>query len=196
MKQKKMKLKIYLFRHGKTDFNTRKIFTGWKDSKLTDEGKKNAETIAEKLKNKKIDVAIQTCLSRSIDTLKPVLKYHPECKKIITDDRMIERSYGKLEGVSHADFIAKHGQEEYDKIHRGWDYPPPKGESFKMVKVRVNDFINWLKKYMRKNNVNVAISAHGNSIRLFRHIMENASVENTCSWTIPYDEVFEYEVEV
>ena len=48
-----------------------------------------ADSIAKKLKNKKFQVAYKTRLSRSKDTLKPVLKYHPECKKIITDDRMI-----------------------------------------------------------------------------------------------------------
>ena len=97
--------KIYLFRHGKTEFNTKRIFTGWKDSKLTSEGRRNARKVAEKLKNKKFQVAFQTRLSRSKDTLKIVLKYHPECKNVIVDDRMVERSYGVLEGTSHKKFI-------------------------------------------------------------------------------------------
>jgi 2,3-bisphosphoglycerate-dependent phosphoglycerate mutase len=190
----KKELHIYLFRHGKTTYNTKHIFTGFKDAKLTAEGKKHAKIIAKKLKNKKFQVAIQTRLSRSKDTLKPVLKYHPECKTIFTDDRMIERSYGDLEGISHKKYIEEHGKEQYDKVHRGWNTSPPNGESFKMVKKRVKKFIKWLKKYMKKNSVNVAISAHGNSIRLFRHIMEKASIKETCSWSIPYDKVFEYEV--
>ncbi len=110
----KQKLKVYLFRHGQTDYNKKGIFTGWKESHLTREGKKHAETIAKKLKNKKFQVAIQTHLSRSKDTLKPVLKYHPECKKIITDDRMIERNYGDLNGTSHEDFIKEIGKLSFD----------------------------------------------------------------------------------
>ena len=47
---------------------------------------------------------------------------------------------------------------------------------------------------MRKNKVNVVISAHGNSIRLFRKIMERASKESVMKWSIPYDKVFEYSV--
>ena len=97
--------KIYLFRHGKTIYNSKGIFTGWKDSKLASEGIKNAKKVAEILKNKKFQIAFQTRLSRSKDTLKYVLKFHPECKKIITDNRMIERSYGVLEGKSHKSFI-------------------------------------------------------------------------------------------
>ena len=87
---------IYIFRHGQTNYNRGGIFTGWKDAKLTSLGKKQAKKVAKILKNKKIDVAFQTHLSRSKDNLKIVLKYHPECKKILTDDRMIERSYGNL----------------------------------------------------------------------------------------------------
>ncbi len=224
MKTKKRKLKIYLFRHGRTTYNVKGIFTGWKDAKLTDGGIKDAKKIAIKLKDKKFQVAFYTKLSRSRDTLKYVLRYHPECRTLIEDNRMIERSYGILEGTSHEEFIKKIGEkefdlkaygdakedlppklkekierllgeEEYEEIHRGWATPPPYGESFKMVKKRVKKFLKWLKKYMRRNNVNVAISAHGNSIRLFRHIMENSSIKDTCSWFIPYDKVFEYEIE-
>ena len=190
------KLKIYLFRHGQTYYNKNKVFTGWKDSKLTPQGVKNAKEVAKKLKDKEFRVAIRTSLSRSKDTLKEVLKYHPECKEILEDDRMIERSYGFLEGKTHKKIIDKYGKEEYDKWHRGWDYPPKDGESFKMVEKRVKKFISWLKKYMKKNKVNVAISAHGNSIRLFRKIMEKASKKETIKWDIPYDKYFEYTIKV
>lgn len=188
----KKKLKIYLFRHGQTTYNRDKRFTGWKDAKLTSLGKKHAKTISEKLKNKKFEYAIHTSLSRSLDTLKPVLKFHPECKFLLEDDRMIERSYGVLEGTYHKDFIKKNGIEAYEKIHRGYNAKAKKGESFADVEKRVKDFINWLKKFMKKNNTNVAISAHGNSIRLFRKIMEKASKNDAVTWTIPYDKIFVY----
>jgi 2,3-bisphosphoglycerate-dependent phosphoglycerate mutase len=215
--------KIYLFRHGKTNYNEKGLFTGWQDSKLTPRGKEDAKRVAKKLKTKQIDVAIHTRLSRSKDTLAFVLKEHPECKKIIVDDRMIERSYGDLEGTGHEDFIKKIGEqsynlivhgdaienlepklrkkieeflgeEEYKAIHRGYKVAAPNGESFADVEKRVKKFIRWLKKYMRKNKVNVAISAHGNSIRLFRKIMEKASKKVVVNWVIPYDRVFEYSV--
>ena len=223
-KVKKQKSKVYLFRHGQTEYNKKGIFTGWSESKLTREGIKHAKIIAEKLKNKKFQVAIQTSLSRSKDTLKYILKYHPECKKIITDDKMIERDYGDLNGTTHEDFIKRIGKRavdlriegdaienlspkmrkklekelgttEYDIIHRGWNTPPPSGESFKMVEKRVKPFIKWLKRYMKKNKVSVAISAHGNSIRLFRKIVEKTSIPETVKWFIPYDKVFVYDVD-
>jgi len=189
-------LKIYLFRHGQTYYNKNKIFTGWKDSRLTALGKKQAKIIAKKLKDKQIDVAFQTSLSRSKDTLKEVLKYHPECKEIIIKDRMIERNYGFLEGKSHKRIIKKYGKKQYEKWHRGWNNPPKNGESFKMVEKRVQTFIKNLIIFMKKNKVNVAISSHGNSIRLFRKIIEKVSIKKTCLWNLPYDKYFEYTIKL
>ena len=60
--------KIYLFRHGQTTWNLKKIFSGWKNPKLTKLGIEQAKEIGEKLKNKKIDIAYKTRLSRSKDT--------------------------------------------------------------------------------------------------------------------------------
>ncbi|MBR9675865.1 histidine phosphatase family protein [Candidatus Woesearchaeota archaeon] len=220
-----MKLKIYLFRHAQTYFNKHHYFTGHKDSKLTSLGLKQAKKIAVKLKGKRIDVAYQTKLSRSKDTLKEVLKYHSECKKIITDNRMIERSYGVLEGHSHESFIKEHGHEDYEvllhehKVHhlhgkareeferavgkaelqvirRNYEAWPPGGESVEMVERRVLPFIKDLLKYMKVNKVNVAISAHGNSMRPFRRYFEDFSVEEMMSLENPWDDYFEYEIEV
>ena len=220
---KKRELRVYLFRHGQTTFNRDGRFTGQSEAKLTAKGRRHAKTIAKKLKNKKFEVAIRTHLSRSKDTLKPVLDTHPEVKLILEDDRMIERSYGELQGSTHDQFVKRIGEqgddlrvhgdaienlepklrrkvekflgkEEYKAIHRGWKVAAPGGESFADVEVRVKKFIKDLKKFMKKNQVNVAISAHGNSIRLFRKIMEKANIKETTSWFIPYDKVFEYKI--
>lgn len=187
---------IYLFRHGQTYYNRDKIFTGWKDSKLTPLGIKQAKALGVQLKNKKIDVCFHTILSRSKDTLKEVLKFHPECEELIEANDMIERSYGNLSGFSHKKIVEKYGEKKFGEWHRGWDTRPPKGESFKDVEIRVRRFISDLKKFMKKEKVNVAISAHGNSIRLFRKVMEGLTIEKTKEIKIPYDKIFTYKVKV
>ena len=191
-----MKLHIYIFRHGETYYNKEHMFTGFKDSKLTPLGIKQAKKIAEKLKNKKFQVAFQTRLSRSKDTLKPVLKYHPECRKIITDDRMIERCYGKLQGQHHSTIIKKYGKEKFYDWHRSYNIAPPKGESIKMVEKRVLSFIKYLKKFMKKNKVNVAISSHGNSMRPFRRYFEKMTIKQMMKLENPWDDYFDYTVNV
>ena len=150
------KFKIFLFRHGQTAYNRDGKFTGWHDPNLTKLGKINARKVARRLKNESIGIAVYTRLRRSKQTLKEVLKYHPECKKLIKDDRMAERNYGKLNGTTHEEFIKKIGrklyklefegdvitsfspkkrkkverflgEEEYNLIHWGYKLSPPGG---------------------------------------------------------------------
>ena len=215
--------KIYLFRHGQSYYNKHHWFTGQIDSKMTRQGFKNAGKIAKKLKNKKIELAYHTSLSRSKNTLKEVLKFHPECKEIIEDDRMIERSYGKMQRHSHKEFMEemdnlvcetmekkyckmekkirrrfgeKIAQEIYDIYHRSYDIPPPDGESIKDVEKRVKSFIKDLLKKMKKEKCNVAISAHGNSMRPFRRYFEKLSKEQMMKLENPWDDYFEYKVKI
>ena len=191
-----VKLKIYLFRHGESFFNRAKEFTGWKDSKLTKEGYKNAQKVALKLKKKKFQVAYHTRLSRSKDTLREVLKFHPECQQVIKDDRMIERSYGELQGKKHATVIKQYGQKQFDLWHRSYSLSPPGGESIKDVEKRVNSFIKDLLKKMKKERCNVAIAAHGNSMRPFRKHFEKLTIKQMMSLENPWDDYFEYTVEM
>ncbi len=191
-----MKLKIYLFRHGQTFYNKDHIFTGWKDSNLTPLGYKQADKIGRMLKDKKIQLAFSSHLTRSRETLKQVLKYHPECKRIIVDDRIIERSYGDLQGMTHEKFIKENGEKLFKLYHRSYDVPPPNGESIKMVEERVLSFINDLLFLMRKYKVNVAVSAHGNSMRPFRRYFEHMTISRMMKLENPWDNYFEYTIKI
>lgn len=220
-----MKLHIYIFRHGQTFFNKNHRFTGWKNSKLTPQGYKDAKKVAIALKNKKIDVAYHTSLSRSKDTLKEILKYHPECKQIIQDDRHRERSYGIYEGKHHESVIKQEGKDSYETlvrwhkidhlkgferkeferklgeaelqiIRRSYSVKPPKGESVEMVCKRVDPFIKEVIKKMKKERINVAISSHGNAMRPMRKYFEKLSRIDMMKLENPWDKHFEYVIEV
>lgn len=191
-----MKLHIYIFRHGQTTFNRDARFTGFIDAPLTKTGRDDARIVALRLKKKKINAAFCTRLKRSRESLKEVLKFHSGCKRIICDDRMIERGYGNLAGKTHFEVVKKYGFESYDKWHRGFNSRPSSGESFADVEKRVREFIRDLIAFVKKEKVNVVISAHGNSIRLFRKIMERANEKETVEWFIPYDNYYEYVINV
>jgi len=190
-----MELHIYIFRHGETFYNKSKRFTGWTNSRLTPKGIKQASLIAEKLRNKTFQLAFETSLSRSSDTMKIVLKHHPECKKVIVDDRMIERSYGDLQRKFHKTVIRKYGEKQFDIWHRSYDVPPSGGESIKIVEKRVLSLIKDLVILMKRERVSVVISAHGNSMRPFRRHFENLTIKQMMELENPYDKYFDYVVE-
>ena len=162
-----MKVHIYLFRHGETYFNNSKRFTGRINSRLSPKGIKQANLIAKKLKEKKFQMTFKTSLSRSSDSLKIVLRYHPECKSVIIDDRMIERSYGDFERKFHKTIIKKYGKRQFDLWHRSYRVPPPCDESIQVVEKRVLSFVKDLLILMKSEKINVAISAHNNSCLLY-----------------------------
>jgi 2,3-bisphosphoglycerate-dependent phosphoglycerate mutase len=191
-----MKRHIYLFRHGTTVDNSAGKFSGWRQAPLNKRGEDDAKIVALRLKDKKIDVAFQSRLIRSKETLKVVLKPHPECKLVVTDNRIIERSYGELQGKTHFQYIKNNSPQKYDKFHRGYNVSPPGGESIKDVEKRVKLFIKDLIKMIKENKVNVAVSAHGNSMRPFRRYFEKMSIKEMMLIENPYDNYFEYSIDV
>jgi len=165
---------IYVFRHGESKDNKARRFSGWHDTQLTSLGKKQALVLAKKLKNKAIDVCIVSRLQRSEETAKIALKNHKKMKYEV-DDRIIERDYGTLTGKSKTNLMKK------DLIHavkyrRFFDYPPPKGESLKDVQERVFPFCKDLVKRIRKTGENIAVSCHGNSMKVMRLYFEKLPI--------------------
>lgn len=84
---------IYIVRHGETDWNKEKRYAGRKDIPLNKTGINQAKEIKKSLNNIKFDIVISSPLKRAYDTAKIITDLD-----IITDERIIERCNGKLEG--------------------------------------------------------------------------------------------------
>ncbi len=171
---------LYLFRHGETEDNKNRIFSGRRNSLLTPEGIEQAKVLAEKLKDKKIDLAVFSDIApgpdRAEDTLDIVLKYHPKTKAEPAEF-LFERDYGRLTGTSKTE-LNKKDPELCLQYRRSWDFPPPGGESLKMVwENRLKKFCQDLEERMKKEKINVAISCTNNTMRLIRMHFENLSTE-------------------
>ncbi len=165
---------IYVFRHGESKDNKARRFSGWRDTQLTGLGKKQAQTLAKKLERKQIDVCIVSRLSRSKETAQIALQYHQNIKYEL-DDRIIERDYGDLSGKSKVKLM-KNDLVEAVKFRRFYDFPPPNGESLKDVQKRVFPFCEELVKRIRKTGENIAVSCHGNSMKIIRLYFEKLPI--------------------
>ena len=118
---------------------------------------KQAAIIAEKLKTKFWN-AYQT----SPSVPKTLWKRCPISRlpRNYWDDRMIERNYGQLNGVTHEEFIAKKGEENSTWFIALFEVPPD-GESFAMVETRVHP-VYWQpvgKNAPRKQNAVISLTA-------------------------------------
>ena len=165
---------IYVVTHCESCYNKRGIFTGRVDSVLTKDGHAHAELLAKKLRGKRIDVAYTSPLKRTKQTLKHILKYHPETK-VIVDGTIIERDYGELSRKNKKKYEREY-PDLYPRYHRSYDIPPPGGESIKEVERRILYFIEEVLNNTREKNINVLIVTHGNTIRPIRRFFEKLSV--------------------
>jgi len=161
--------KIYVFRHGETYDNKNRVFSGWRDSELTEKGKKQALALHKKLAGKKIDVCIVSRLSRSRDTANIIFRGRKI--RFELDDRIIERDYGDISGKSK-EKLMKEDLVRAVKYRRFYDFPPPNGESLKDVGKRVFPFCKDLIERIRKTGENIAVSCHGNSMKMIRFYFE------------------------
>jgi 2,3-bisphosphoglycerate-dependent phosphoglycerate mutase len=186
--------KLFVFRHAETTDNSRGIFSGWRDPELTLKGLSQAQEVAEQLRREKIDYAFTSHLKRAQNTLQIVLQAHLSVP-VLTDDRLIERCYGLLQGKSKRK-VAKERPEWFAKIHRGYAFPPPEGESLKMVENRTLPFLVQLEEWLRQNPSNVAISCHGNSLRPIRRVFEHLSLKQMLQIENPQDRAMAYALHV
>lgn len=173
---------LYIFRHGQSVDNEKYVFSGWRTAPITEKGKEQAEVLAKKLKNKKIDKLISSPQKRAMQTMEIAMSLNESAKNlpINTDERIKERSYGDLQGKNKLEWHKKN-PEFLHKIRRTYHGQPPHGESIGMVYKRVSDFADELVKEMKEKQINVAVSCHGNSIRCFRKYFESLSDEETAT---------------
>ena len=84
---------IYIVRHGQTDYNLEGRYAGRIDVELNEKGIEQANIIKEELKNIHFDIVFSSPLKRALTTASIITN-----NEIIVDNRIIERSNGKLEG--------------------------------------------------------------------------------------------------
>ena len=184
--------KLILVRHGQSVWNAENRFTGWVDIDLSEKGILEAKKSGQLIKglNIKIDVFYTSFLKRAIRTLTTILKENNLEIKFNASWEINERHYGSLTGLNKEETRQKIGNEQFKKYRRSWDVsPPPMVENDKnhslfsplnasipvgmipfteSLKDTYERVVPYYKKEIQKHvkeNKNVLISAHGNSLR-------------------------------
>ena len=204
--------KLILTRHGQSTWNAENRFTGWVDVDLSEKGIKEAEKSGQIINdlNIKINISYTSYLKRAIKTLTTILKKNNLELKFNTAWQLNERHYGSLTGLNKEETKKKIGEELFKKYRRSWDISPPPmteddnnlslfsplnqgiplgmipfTESLKDTYERV---ISFYKKEIEKHikeDKNVLISAHGNSLRALCKYLFRISNEKINELEIP-----------
>ena len=100
-------MELYIVRHGQTVWNVENKVQGRTDIPLNEEGIRQAEKLAEVLKDTPLDLVITSPLSRAWVTGKTVADSHGiPC---LTDDRLIEMCFGEFEGTDRRHTRGRNG---------------------------------------------------------------------------------------
>ncbi len=152
-------MKIFMTRHGQTDWNVQRRLQGRTDTVLNDTGRSQADEVGKKIKDEDIDLIFVSPLKRAKETAEIINKYLNV--DIIEDERLIERSFGKSEGFTKEYIMEK--SSEFPEINDIWNYNKNVDfndtEKIQDLFKRVYDFLDEItEKYSDKN---ILIVAHG-----------------------------------
>ena len=205
--------KLFLVRHGQSEWNSQNRFTGWVDVNLSDQGRAEAKKSGEMLNalNINIDFFYTSFLKRAINTLEIILsEINKKNENYIKAWELNERHYGSLTGLDKDEMKKKLGEELFKKYRRSWDIAPPpqednseneklysplnknidktlipKTESLKDTYERVIPYFNKEIKHRLESNKNILIAAHGNSLRALCKMLLKISDEKINELEIP-----------
>ncbi len=127
--------RIFLIRHGETNWNKEGRFQGQIDIPLNKNGKDQAKKTFEYLKNINFNKAFSSSMNRPYETAKIILQKN-QALKIIKIDSLIEISHGLWEGKLESEI-----KQEWPNLLDKWHDKPeevmmPEGESIKDVSDR------------------------------------------------------------
>ncbi len=188
--------KLILVRHSKSEWNELGKWTGWTDVDLNEQGRADAKTTAEALKDIQIDQAFVSKLKRAQQTLEIILNEIGQANVPTTETAALnERDYGIYTGKNKWEVKEEVGEEEFQNIRRGWEHPIPEGETMKKVYERVVPFYENEVLPLLKSGKNVILAAHGNSLRALVKFLEDLSINDLMALEFGIGEAYVYEVD-
>ena len=155
-------MKLIITRHGKTEWNKKRLWQSISDIELSEEGKKQIKKLSKRLKNHNIEIMFVSPLKRARQTAEEIRKFHPNAQ-IIIDDDLKELNFGIFEGLSDEQIKEKYNEIWEAREKDKFNYKIPGGESYAETEVRALRILNKIMK-TKKDTV---IIAHATINKLF-----------------------------
>ena len=187
--------RFFFVRHGETDWNREGRLQGGRDTALNALGRRQAAAagtaLGRVLSGRALHAADLTYtaspLSRTRDTmelLRATLQLPPG--RYGTDDRLVELSFGRWEGLTWADVKRADPAAAAARLRDRWRFVPPGGESYAGLMARVSP---WLAELAP----DAVVVAHGGVARVLLHLVTGLEVERATSDDIHQGRVLLFE---
>lgn len=183
--------RFFLARYGETVWNRERKYQGQSDVPLTDEGRIQAKSLSERLKDEKIDVIYASDLGRTMETAEIIAEHHG--RKVVPAPLMRELNFGIWEGMTYDEIMQKWAK-EYNKWQDDpYNENPPEGETLSELCERVSKF--FMKAAQDHPDGRILVVSHAGPIRAILSVLLNLKqdffwkfkISNTSLTIIEYD---------
>ena len=179
-------LKLYIMRHGETEWNMLEKFQGQLNSALTERGIEKIVKTGKELENVKFKAVYTSELGRTIDTAEIILENNNFEKKKDTEKRLKleklselnEIYFGEWQGMDFKEIFLKYPEEAHNYFYDVKNYCAEnvKGEE---LKDGLERFLSGLKKIVNDNEEgNILIVTHGTVLELFFNYIESKEADD------------------
>lgn len=171
-------MRLYMIRHGETQWNVSRRFQGRSDIPLNDEGRRLARITAEALAEVPFARIHTSPLKRARETAE-LIKGERDIP-VILDERIIEIGFGVYEGLCCGkDNYNIPDPEFMNFFDKPEAYKPPEGaESIEELKARTADFLQEIVHNKDMENDTILVSTHGAALRGLLSSINNIGIED------------------
>lgn len=190
--------KLVVVRHSESEWNATGQWTGITDVHLSDKGFHDAGLLGREVANQHLTFDKAYCSEqiRTLETLEGILDASGQFDVPFERTGAInERDYGDYTGKNKWEVRDLIGEEQFQRIRRGWDVPVPSGETLKTVYERVVRFYKDVVIPQLLDGKNILIVSHGNGIRSLIKYVESISDEDIENVEMIFNTILVYSVD-
>ena len=180
------KLKLYIVRHGQTEWNVLEKFQGQLNSPLTPEGIEKVKETAKELKNVNFEAGYTSQMGRTIATAEMILENNKYEQEKTSDQKLKlqklpelnEIHFGEWQGLTFKETFVKYPKEAHNYFYdvKNYNAKNIKGEE---LKVGLERFLKGLEKIREEQKSgNILIVTHGTVLELFFNHIQNREADD------------------
>lgn len=153
--------RLILIRHGETDYNLQRRYSGILDIGLNERGRRHAGLLRDRLASEAVDVLYVSDRKRAIETASLVF---PNREAVVVPD-LREIDFGVFEGLTHQEIMHAHKDVYVEWLKDPYAATIPGGERLEDFQARVSAAIAAI--IGRHEGKTIAVVSHGGAISVY-----------------------------
>ena len=173
-------LKLYIVRHGETEWNVIKRFQGQLNTPLTEKGIKKLKETGKKLENVLFDEVYTSELGRTVASAEIILNenrgYRNKKRELKKLSELNEVYFGVWQGLTYEEVLLKYPEEGNNYFYDVKNYKAENVEAEKLEDA-LERFLKGINKILNiHKSGNILVVTHGTVFEMFINYVENNSI--------------------